>query len=96
MQPERDGRARGNAWPIRDALRSNPRPRVQVVATVGGRRYTGGTMGTDHPIPWCHAFDGGRGWYTGLGHDEAAYGVPDFIAQLRQGLRYAAGHSPEC
>lgn len=53
-------------------------------------------MGSDHPIPWCHVFDGGRGWYTDLGHDEAAYGVPDVIAQLRQGLRYAAGPSWHC
>ena len=22
----------------------------------------------DHPIAWCHRFDGGRSWYTGLAH----------------------------
>ena len=26
----------------------------------------------DHPISWCHRFDGGRAWYTGLGHTEAS------------------------
>jgi type 1 glutamine amidotransferase len=99
VQPERDGKAQGNAWPVRDELynyRSNPRPAVQVIATVDERLYQGGTMGADHPIAWCHAFDGGRSWYTGLGHDAALYRNRDFQAQLRQGLLYAAGRSPAC
>jgi len=99
VQPERDGRPRGMPWPIRDALynyRENPRGRVQVVATVDERRYAGGSMGADHPITWCHRFGGGRSWYTGLGHDEAVYRNPHFLAKLRQGLRYAAGRSPLC
>jgi len=69
---------------------------VQVVATVDERLYAGGTMGADHPIAWCHVFDGGRAWYTGLGHDAAVYANTDFLAQLRQGLRYAAGYAPGC
>ncbi|MHC5147594.1 ThuA domain-containing protein [Stenotrophomonas rhizophila] len=39
---------------------------------------------------------GGRSWYTGLGHDAAVYADPDVRAQLRRGLRYAAGHAPDC
>lgn len=99
VQPERDGRAHGKPWPIRDELynyRDNPRPRVQVIATVDEGLYQGGTMVADHPISWCHAFDGGRSWYTGLGHDEAVYRDRMFVAQLRQGLRYAAGRSRRC
>lgn len=94
VQPERGGRPAGAPWPIRDEIydyRSNPRTQVQVVATVDERLYEGGTMGTDHPIAWCHPFDGGRSWYTGLGHDAAVYADANFLAQLRQGLRYAAG-----
>jgi type 1 glutamine amidotransferase len=53
-------------------------------------------MGPDHPIAWCHAFDGGRAWDTGLGHTIESYGDPVFLAQLRRGLRYAAGISPRC
>ncbi|HEY0662757.1 MAG TPA: ThuA domain-containing protein [Lysobacter sp.] len=99
VQPERDGRLVGTAWPIRDELynyRSNPRGQVQVVATVDERRYEGGTMGADHPITWCHAFAGGRSWYTGLGHDAVVYDDSDFLAQLQRGLRYAAGQSGDC
>ena len=27
----------------------------------------------DHPISWCHTFDGGRAWYTGMGHTEESF-----------------------
>ncbi len=99
VQPERDGEPVGDGWPARDELYNyadNPRPRVRVVATVDERAYEGGTMGADHPIAWCRAFDGGRAWYTGLGHDRTIYARPEFLAQLRQGLRYAAGRSDDC
>lgn len=99
VQPEHDGRPAGASWPIRDELynyRGNPRGQVEVLATVNEAAYEGGTMGKDHPITWCHAFDGGRSWYTGLGHDDAVYADPNFLALLRQGLRYAAGRSDKC
>lgn len=99
VRPERDGKPAGKPWPIRDELynyRGNPRERVRVVATIDERRYDGGTMGADHPITWCQAFDGGRSWYTGLGHDDTVYEDPNFLTQLRRGLRYAGGHSNDC
>lgn len=98
VQPERDGRTRGTAWPIRGEIytcRDNPRARAR--GRHGGRTSLRWRwMGDDHPITWCHTFDGGHSWYTGLGHDEAVYRDPDFVAQLRQGLRYAAGSSSRC
>ena len=99
VQPERDGKPVGTRWPVTDELynyRTHPRGQVRVIATVDERSYEGGTMGADHPIAWCHAFDGGRGWYSGLGHDAAVYADPHFIVQLRGGLRYAAGRSDDC
>lgn len=86
-------------WIVTDEIynyRDNPRRRVQVLATVQEADYEGGTMGKDHPIAWCHAFDGGRAWYTGLGHEARMYADPAFIWQLTQGLRYAAGVAEEC
>lgn len=97
--PERDGAPTGERWPITDELydyRANPRGRVRVVATVDERGYEGGRMGEDHPIAWCHAFDGGRSWYTGLGHDARVYADARFTAQLARGLRYASGRSDDC
>ncbi|MET0717843.1 MAG: ThuA domain-containing protein [Pseudoxanthomonas sp.] len=86
-------------WTVTDEIynyRSNPREAVSVTATVQESDYEGGTMGADHPIAWCHAFDGGRAWYTGLGHDIKLYADPQFEAQLLRGIRYAAGFSDRC
>src|SRR5919107_2261700 len=57
-------------------FRSNPRPNVHVLLSVDestydprGNSVPGGSppMG-DHPISWCHPYDGGRAFYTALGH----------------------------
>jgi cytochrome c len=45
----------------------------------------------DHPISWCHKFDGGRAWYTGMGHTENTYLEPAFLQHLLGGLEVAAG-----
>ncbi len=70
---------------------SNPRSKVKVLATLDESSYTGGTMGPDHPIVWCQEYQGGRSWYTGLGHTAASYDEVDFRAHLAGGIRYAAG-----
>lgn len=96
VQPERDGVASGPAWPVHDEFYNydrNPRGQVQVIATLDERLYAGGRMGADHPIAWHHAYAGGRAWYTGLGHTEAIYAQPEFLAQLRRGLAYASGRA---
>ncbi len=73
--------------------RANPRGRVHVLAVLDEESYEGGTQGTDHPIAWCHDFDGGRAWYTGLGHTEESYVAPMFLRHLLGGIQYAAGVS---
>jgi hypothetical protein len=50
-----------------------------------------GAMGADHPISWWHAYDGGRSWYTALGHTDSTYSEPLFLGFLLGGIRYAAG-----
>ncbi|WP_345776274.1 ThuA domain-containing protein [Luteimonas salinisoli] len=87
------------AWRVTDEFynfKRNPRDRVHVIATLASGDYAGGTMGADHPIAWCREFDGGRSWYTGLGHDPALYADPIFRAHLARGLRYAAGAADDC
>lgn len=69
---------------------SNPRGSVQVLLSLDETSYSGGTMG-DHPIAWCHDYDGGRAWYTGLGHNASAYNEPFFRLHLLGGIQYAAG-----
>ncbi len=71
-------------------FRSNPRSQVHVLLTLNETTYQGGTMGSDHPISWYHDFDGGRSWYTGMGHTEASFKEPLFLAHIWGGIVYAA------
>ena len=41
------------------------------------------------PIAWFHEFDGGRSWYTGLGHTSESFAEPAFLEHLRGGLSWA-------
>ena len=70
---------------------SNPRGKVNVLMTIDERTYKGGTMGADHPIAWYHEYDGGRAWYTALGHTSESYYEPLFLDHLWGGIIYAAG-----
>ena len=44
--------------------------------------HFGGINGDNHPIAWYHEFDGGRAFYTGLGHTDASYDEPNFRKHL--------------
>jgi cytochrome c len=72
---------------------TSPRGRVRVLATVDESTYTGGGMGTDHPIAWCHDYDGGRAWYSAMGHTSESFQEARFLAHLLAGIRYAAGQT---
>ena len=74
----------------------NPRGAVRVLATLDERSYSPGAdaMGSDHPIAWSHAYQGGRAWYTGGGHTDESYAEPLFRRHLLGGIRYAAGLTP--
>jgi type 1 glutamine amidotransferase len=73
------------------SFRSNPRGGVHVLATLDESTYSGGTMGADHPIAWCHPFKGGRAWYTAGGHTIESYSERDFRRHLLGGILWAAG-----
>ena len=61
-------------------------PDVHVLLKLDESSYEGGTNGTNHPIAWYHEFDGGRVFYTGLGHTEASYDEPEFRQHLLGGI----------
>jgi len=48
-------------------------------------------MGYDHPIAWCQEIDGGRSWYTAMGHTVESYAEPLFRLHLLGGIESAAG-----
>lgn len=63
-------------------------PGIRVLINLDESSYTGGSNGSSHPIAWYHEFGGGRAFYTGLGHTEAAFDDPTFRKHLTGGLRY--------
>jgi cytochrome c len=66
-------------------------PEVRVLLTIDEASYSGGSMGANHPMSWQQRYDGGRSWYTALGHTEESYGEPHFLAHLAGGILWAAG-----
>jgi type 1 glutamine amidotransferase len=47
-------------------------------------------MGDLHPLAWYHNYDGGRSFYTALGHLPAAFSDPAFLNHLYAGILWAA------
>lgn len=72
---------------------ANPREKVHVLLTLDETTYNPGpdAMGEDHPIAWCSNFDGGRTWYTALGHESAHYAEPLLREHILGGIQWAAG-----
>lgn len=50
----------------------------------------GDGMGDFHPVSWFHNYDGGRAFYTALGHLPATYGDADFMHHVFGGIYWAA------
>lgn len=71
--------------------RANPRENVRVLCALNVESYRGSEMGHDHPITWCREYDGGRSWYTGLGHTAESYTERLFLEHVMGGIRWAAG-----
>lgn len=66
-------------------------PDLHVLIKLDESTYKGGINGDNHPMAWYHDFDGGRSFYTGLGHVDASYTDPLFLKHLLGGIQYAMG-----
>jgi type 1 glutamine amidotransferase len=69
-------------------------PDVKVLMNLDEKSYQGGKNGDNHPIAWYHAYDGGRAWYTGLGHTDESFSEPEFMQHVLGGIQYAMGAKP--
>lgn len=49
--------------------------------------------GNVFPSTWCHQFDGGREWYTALGHDGKTYSDPLFEKFIMGGIKWVIGEN---
>ncbi|MCW3462939.1 ThuA domain-containing protein [Chitinophaga nivalis] len=64
---------------------------VHVLLKVDEHSYEGGTMNNNHPVSWYHDYDGGRAFYTALGHTKECYTDDVFLQHLLGGIQYAMG-----
>ncbi|MCR8559787.1 ThuA domain-containing protein [Mucilaginibacter sp. BJC16-A38] len=64
---------------------------LHVLITIDETSYTGGINGSFHPMAWYHNYDGGRAWYTELGHVDESYSDPLFLKHILGGIQWAIG-----
>ena len=68
---------------------------LNILITIDETSYTGGGNGDNHPMAWYHDFDGGRAFYTALGHDNKSWEDPLYLQHVLGGIRYAMGAKPK-
>lgn len=66
-------------------------PNLTVLLKIDESSYTGGANGDNHPMAWEHEYEGGRAFYTELGHTNESYSDPAYLGHLLAGIRYAMG-----
>ncbi len=62
---------------------------IHVLAYLDETTYTGGKNSPKHPFIWYHEFDGGRAFYTGVGHREDNYDEPLVQQHLLGAIKWA-------
>ncbi|MBC7887074.1 MAG: ThuA domain-containing protein [Ferruginibacter sp.] len=67
----------------------NLNPDVNVLLKIDETSYKGGKNGDNHPMAWYHAYDGGRAFYTELGHTNESFSEPAYLQHLLGGILYA-------
>ena len=72
---------------------SNVRGFSHVLATVDETTYSGGTMGFDHPVAWCKDYQGGRSFYTAVGHTRNGFKSDTMRRHLAGAIEWTAGES---
>lgn len=70
-------------------------PDTELLMTLDEKSYKGGKMGDYHPLSWYHTYDGGRVFYTALGHTPESFDEPEFLEHIVGGIWYAVGKETE-
>ena len=66
---------------------------LHILIKIDEKSYDAGPskMGDNHPMAWFHNYDGGRAFYTELGHTDESYADPLYLHHLLGGIQYAMG-----
>ncbi|MEJ7770197.1 MAG: ThuA domain-containing protein [Chitinophagaceae bacterium] len=67
---------------------------LHVLIKIDENSYTGGKNGEHHPMSWFHEYEGGRSFYTAMGHDAASYSEALYLQHVLGGIKYALGMKP--
>lgn len=62
---------------------------LHVLITIDEKSYTGGENGDVHPMAWYHDYDGGRAFYTEMGHTDESWSDPVYLQHVLGGIEYA-------
>lgn len=68
-------------------------PDINVLLNLDESTYEGGKNGENHPASWYHDFDGGRAFYTVMGHTNETFKNTEFKKHLLGGIKYAIGNN---
>ena len=68
---------------------------VNVLMTIDEKSYHGGKNGANHPMAWYHDFDGGRAFYTELGHTKESFADDLYLKHILGGVQYAIGDNKQ-
>ncbi|WP_159951258.1 ThuA domain-containing protein [Polaribacter septentrionalilitoris] len=63
--------------------------RVNVLLTLDDSSYSGKNKDESHPISWYQYYEGGRVFYTGMGHTNEIYKNLNFIKHVKNGVEWA-------
>lgn len=66
-------------------------PGIEVLVDIDETSYRGGENGEYHPMAWYREFDGGRSFYTAMGHTRESWSEPLFLQHVLGGITWAAG-----
>ncbi|WP_140938215.1 ThuA domain-containing protein [Sphingobacterium lumbrici] len=66
----------------------NVKEGLHILMALDEASYKGGKMGKFHPISWFQEYDGGRSFYTGLGHTEESFDSELFQKHILGGVKY--------
>jgi type 1 glutamine amidotransferase len=67
---------------------------VNDLTTIKDPKETPATFGDVFPSVWYQEFDGGRQWYTSLGHRKEDYARPEFRRHLLGGIQSVVREAP--
>lgn len=84
-------------WVIKDEWHKfsyNPRHKVNVLVSLDESSYSADDslkMGGDHPFTWYQYYDGGRSFFTSLGHTKEVYADANYQRLVEGGIVWASG-----